>query len=79
MPFEKGNPGRPVGAKGKLATSFKDLVKQTYEAMEATPGKTMKEWAVNNQTDFYKIASKLIPTEISIPDVTEIIITKKIV
>jgi hypothetical protein len=61
---ESGNPnGRPKGSVNKLTSSFKELVKQTYEQLEES-GQGMKAWAEENPTAFYNIAAKLIPTEI---------------
>jgi len=57
--------GRKEGSVSKLTRSFKELVQQTYEQLELS-GRGMKVWAQENETDFYKIASKLIPTEMGI-------------
>lgn len=65
MPFKKGNKGRPEGSVGKLTKSFKDLVQSTFEQLEEK-GEGMLTWAQANKTDFYKIASKLIPQEMGI-------------
>jgi len=55
--------GRPKGTPNKLTTSFKELVMQTYEALEKKKDKGMANWAIKNETDFYKIAARLIPAE----------------
>ncbi|KKN67229.1 hypothetical protein LCGC14_0464020 [marine sediment metagenome] len=55
--------GRQKGTQNKLTTSFKELVMQTYCELERKKDKGMLIWALENETDFYKIASKLIPTE----------------
>ncbi len=68
MKFEKGNTkgkGRGKGTPNKLTSSFKQLVTDTFRSLEKTPKKGMASWAKENQTDFYKIASKLIPTELA--------------
>lgn len=79
MPFAEGNPGRPKGAVGKLNSSFKELVQQTFQKLEEE-GDGMLAWARANKTDFYKISSKLIPTEMAIKaDITQIEIEKTII
>jgi len=57
--------GRQAGTPNKLTTSFKDLVQKTFEKLEED-GDGMHIWAKSNKTDFYKIASKLIPQEMGI-------------
>ena len=70
--------GRTSGTPNKLTSSFKELVKSTYEKLEAD-GNGMLQWAVANKTDFYKIASKLIPTEMAVKaDITHIEISKTV-
>lgn len=62
--FEKGNPGKPKGAKNKVTKSFKELLQNTIDVLQDDPKANMETWAKENPTDFYKIASKLIPTEL---------------
>lgn len=57
--------GRKKGSQNKLTSSFKDLVQTTFEQLEES-GQGMLGWAQTNKTDFYKIASKLIPQEMGI-------------
>lgn len=62
----KGNPktgGRQKGSVNKLTKTFKQAVLTAYEGIGGDQNFT--EWARNNQTEYYKIASKLIPTEVS--------------
>lgn len=71
--------GRAKGTPNKLTRSFKELVQATYEQLEKD-GKGMLEWAQSNRTDFYKIASKLIPTEMAVKaEVTQIEIAKTVI
>ena len=70
--------GRVKGTPNKLTRSFKELVQSTYETLEEN-GEGMLKWAQANKTDFYKIASKLIPTEMAVKaEITEIEIRKTI-
>lgn len=71
--------GRPEGSVNKLTSSFKELVQQTFQKLEEE-GNGMYEWAKANKTDFYKISSKLIPTEMAVKaEVTQIEIAKTII
>lgn len=77
MPFEKGHKlgtGRPKGAPNKLTTSFKELVAKTYHELEDKRGKGLLSWATENESDFYKIASKLIPAEMQTQMTGELLI-----
>ncbi|MGR3218811.1 MAG: hypothetical protein ACUZ8H_03205 [Candidatus Anammoxibacter sp.] len=68
MAFEKGNKlgnGRPKGAGNKFTTQFKDLLTETYQALEKKKETGLLVWAQNNPTDFYKICAKLIPLQIT--------------
>jgi hypothetical protein len=65
--FVKNDPRfkkRKKRSQNKLTTSFKELVQETYEALEES-GHGMEEWATQNKTEFYRIAAKLIPTQIA--------------
>lgn len=55
--------GRVAGQGNTLTRSFKELVQATYEKLEKD-GNGLAKWAASNQTEFYRIASKLIPTQI---------------
>ncbi len=62
---ESGNPnGKPKGAKNKINRAIKDVINETFNQLQADSKNNMLEWAKNNPTEFYKLASKLIPTEI---------------
>ena len=63
--FEKGNPGKPKGAKNKLTISVKETVMSAFEDMQNDPKANIVTWGKENPTEFYKIAAKLIPTELN--------------
>ena len=74
MAFAKGHNhgGRQKGAKNKFTKQFKDLLTETYEALEANedrkegdPETGMLVWAKEHPTDFYRICAKLIPLQIT--------------
>ncbi len=67
--FEKGNNGRPKGAKNKLTNDVRAIFHKVYEEMggEDKDGKkvsghqAMLTWARDNQTEFYRLYGKMIP------------------
>jgi hypothetical protein len=65
--FGQGQPinlnGRPKGAVNKTTREFKELVSTVMNELQDDPRANLKSWAKENPTEFYKIASKLIPVE----------------
>jgi hypothetical protein len=57
--------GRVKGSANRVGQSMKETVMNTLEWLQTQPRSNMREWAVENPTEFYKIASKLIPTEVN--------------
>ena len=57
--------GRIKGTENKVTTSMKEAVMSTLEWLQTQPKSNMRDWATDNITEFYKIASKLIPTEVN--------------
>ncbi len=55
--------GRQAGTANKVTTAFKTAVQIVYEDIGGH--KAFAEWARENPGDFYRIASRLIPTEIA--------------
>jgi hypothetical protein len=55
--------GRQKGTPNKITTAFKEAVRIVYEDIGGH--KAFAEWARENPTEFYKIAARLIPTEIA--------------
>jgi len=76
MPFEEGHnlsSGRPEGSLNKttiLMMDVKDIVLQTFHKMQKDKKVSLLTWGKKNPTEFYKIAAKLIPTQIH-ADITE--------
>jgi hypothetical protein len=65
-PTVKRPPGRPKGAKGKVPGTVKASVLDAFLRLKGSDG--MVAWARQsnaNLTEFYKIASRLIPTEVA--------------
>jgi hypothetical protein len=53
--------GRQVGKPNKVTAIFKDAVRAAYEDIGGNTAFT--EWAKENPAEFYRIAARLIPTE----------------
>ena len=54
--------GRKPGQQNRLTITVKEAFGQAFEKLGGADA--LAEWAQENQTDFYKLASKLIPTEL---------------
>lgn len=67
MRFEKGNKissGRPKGTQNKLTVSVKEAFAEAFKKLGGA--KALAEWGMKNPTEFYKLASKLIPTDLNL-------------
>jgi len=65
MRFEKGRQksgGRQTGTANKLTSAFREAVQVVYEGLGGHTA--FLQWARENPTEYYKIAARLIPTEI---------------
>ena len=72
MAFKKGqsgNPkGKPVGALNKVSSTVKQKFVDVFLDLQVAPQFALREWAMSspqNLTEFYKMATKLFPVEIS--------------
>jgi len=66
MPFVKGEaPGRPVGAKNKVTILVKDAFAQAFSELQDDDDVRLSAWGKQNPTEFYKLASKLIPIQLA--------------
>lgn len=68
MPKPKGSVktgGRVAGTQNKLSITVKQSVLDTYVKLQGSDKHSLEKWAEKNLTEFYKIASKLIPTEVT--------------
>lgn len=64
MPFEKGKPktgGRLPGTPNRFTGTFREAVQAVYDGLGGHAG--FLEWAKKNRSEYYRIASRLIPTE----------------
>ncbi len=63
---KSGNPnGRPPGSLNRLTKTVREVILNTFNDLQSHETANLKTWAEENPTEFYKIASKLIPTEIT--------------
>jgi hypothetical protein len=64
-PFEKGNPGKPKGAVSKTTKLVKEVFAEVFTELQSDPTAKLSAWGKQNPTEFYKLASKLIPIQIA--------------
>jgi len=55
--------GRQIGTPNKVTAIFKDAVRTVYEDIGGNAA--FAAWAKENPTEFYRIAARLIPTEMA--------------
>ena len=55
--------GRQIGTPNKVTSVFKDAVRTVYDDIGGN--KSFAAWAKENPTEFYRIAARLIPTEMA--------------
>ena len=68
MGFEKGHQkigGKVKGTPNKLTRTVKETVLAVFDDLQADPKANLLSWGKENPTEFYKIAAKLIPTEVN--------------
>jgi hypothetical protein len=63
--FKAGNPGRQPGQLNKLTKTLKETVLAVFNEIQTDPKNNLKAFAEKYPRDFYQIAAKLIPTEIT--------------
>jgi hypothetical protein len=64
MPFEKGcskTGGRQPGTPNRVTTAFREAVLFVYDGLGGHAA--FLQWARKNPTEYYRIASRLIPAE----------------
>lgn len=65
VPFKEGNPGKPKGAVNKTTKLVKEVFATVFSELQEDPKANLKTWGSQNPTEFYKLASKLIPIQLS--------------
>lgn len=64
---KKGDPktgGRVAGTPNKLTKTVRETVLAVFNDLQEKPGVRLLDWAQDEPTEFYRIAAKLIPTDI---------------
>lgn len=61
----KPGPGRPKGVPNKLTLTVRQVFERVFSELQDDPQAALAVWARDNPTDFYKIASKLIPADVN--------------
>ena len=64
-PFKKGEGGRPKGAQNQLTKTVKETVLSVFNELQGDEKNNLKSFAEKYPRDFYQIAAKLIPTELT--------------
>ena len=77
--FQKGvprppNSGRRAGTPNKATQSIKSAFKEAFDKRGGVAA--LMAWAQKNPTEFYRLVTKLIPTEISGVDGAPIVMTE---
>lgn len=70
--FEKGNPGKPKGAQNKLTKTVRETVLTVFNELQDQPAHNLTAFAKKYPRDFYQIAAKLIPQDVS----AQVVVTK---
>jgi hypothetical protein len=68
MPFEKGKEktgGREKGVQNHLTKTVKETVLEVFNKLQEDPKANLEQFAKKYPREFYQIAAKLIPTEIT--------------
>lgn len=68
MPFEKGKEktgGRQKGVQNHLTKTVKETVLEVFNKIQDDPNVNLEQFAKKYPREFYQIAAKLIPTEIT--------------
>lgn len=56
--------GRPKGVPNKVTRTVREAFERAFELLQDSDVASLVPWAEKNPTEFYRLASKLIPTQI---------------
>ncbi len=65
MPFKEGEGGRPKGATNTTNRLVKEVFASAFGELQKDPSANIISWGKDNPTEFYKLASKLIPIQLA--------------
>jgi hypothetical protein len=63
--FKKGEGGRPPGVQNKITRTVKETFAKVFDELQDDPKANLKKWAMANETEFYKLSSKLLPIQLA--------------
>lgn len=63
--FKPGNKGRPKGTANKYGKSVRETVLAVFNELQGLPAHNLTAFAKKHPRDFYQIAAKLIPQDVS--------------
>ena len=63
--FSNGNSGKAPGTQNKLTKTVKETVLAVFNEIQTDPKINLKAFAQKYPRDFYNIAARLIPTELT--------------
>jgi hypothetical protein len=71
MTFKKGEPrlpnaGRKPGSPNKTTATVRETFENTFWMLQRGNTADLTTWATQNPTEFYKLSSKLIPTDVAV-------------
>lgn len=61
----KKSGGRKKGSQNKFTKTVKSVFSNVFHDLQNDPEAKLSVWAKENTTEFYKLATKLIPTELT--------------
>lgn len=64
-PGKKKTGGRKKGVQNKMTATVKETVLSVFQDIQSDPKNNLLAFAKKHPRDFYQIAAKLIPTEVS--------------
>lgn len=56
--------GRPFGSKNKVTQSIREKFEEAFNTLQESDETSLVAWAGENRTEFYKLAAKLIPSQV---------------
>ena len=65
----KGQPrtgGRVAGTPNKFTRTVREAFEHAFGNLQEDPAVKLEAWAKQNPTEFYKLAAKLIPTDVAL-------------
>lgn len=63
--FKPGQGGRKPGSVNKTTKLVKEVFAEAFDKLQEHPTANLVSWAQEEPTEFYKLASKLIPVQLA--------------